>query len=308
MCCGASFLDLRRLSGCFTKDILFATVLYEPILVISFILMAQRLAIFARKPAAPFLPSLESVVLSAGLNFALPSRLSEFVKPAILKNRVGIPFSEGLGAVILERITDLLIVFGLAISTVGFLCIDLNWKWIVGVFISLILGLASLPYLEAGILKVIGLLPLRNWKDFLSRIITHAVCNVRQGRIYTGGSFGLGAWAFSAASVFVYFDYVGRIPIGLQGSMAVFVATSLANCIPGLPGAIGTYEAATTVVLMRYGYGLEESIALALALHVGQFFLVLLMSGAILIRGQIDILALLKDIKASSLDMMRISK
>lgn len=102
-----SIVDFNRFASYISKKIFLGMILCQPIILIGFVPTAFRLAIFSQNPSAPFFPSFRAICLSLGLNFLLPARLSELIKPVYLKDKAGIPLSNGLGAVFLERATDL---------------------------------------------------------------------------------------------------------------------------------------------------------------------------------------------------------
>lgn len=92
----------------------------------------------------------------------------------------------------------------------------------------------------------------------------------------------------------LFLNLVGSIPIGLFGSLVVFVATVLGAAVPALSGGLGTYEAAAVFTLKGFGYSFEEALALALTVHVCLLSLSIVLTLIIVLTERIGLSALIK--------------
>lgn len=72
----------------------------------------------------------------------------------------------------------------------------------------------------------------------------------------------------------ILLDMTASIPLGLDGALVIYLASTVGGAVPALPGGFGTYEAAVVFVLRGYGYQLDEALALALMLHATQIVFV----------------------------------
>lgn len=169
----------------------------------------------------------------------------------------------------------------------------------------LISGLSVFTILKRPLLKMISWLPFEVPKVFLTRLVCHTVENIRQGRFYVGVLLGILVWVCSIASVIVFINFAGRMPMGFAGSLGVFISITFARMIPGLPSGFGAFEAAATLVFKHFGYNLEEALALAIGLHMSQLILPVLMAALIFLTEHIGVAGLVKSLKDISVNAKR---
>lgn len=91
------------------------------------------------------------------------------------------------------------------------------------------------------------------------------------------------------ASSALFLKAAGTISFGFFGFYLFFIATIFGNSITILPAGIGTYEIAAVLALKKFGYGLEEALALAITFHFGQILLGFIGAVAILMSERIGI-------------------
>jgi len=284
-----SWIDIETLCDYFNKDILVAVAvwhLFVPVVVIPF---SYRLAIFARTPAVSFAVALKSIFLATGFNVILPGRLSEFAKPLFLLKKENVPISNGLGAIFAERIIDMAL---LAIFAGIVLCktyIQLSYPIIITLFaISIAVFLTSL-FFHSIILKFITFIPFSPAKRFLENMFSYALKLFRFRRFYVGFALGVSGWLGATYCYYVFFRIAGSIPLNYFEAMAVFVAISMAYAIPALPAGIGVFEASAVFAMMTFGYTGEESLALAVVLHLCTLIAPLLITIWILVLEDIKL-------------------
>jgi len=284
-----SFFDWNLIVRNFTRQVVWGIFAAQIFLLAAAVPLSLRLSYFTHGTTVPFIHMFQAFFFAMGLNMILPARLSEFVKPVYLKLKAGVPFSSGISAVFLERTTDLIILGLMAAGTVGGVYIQLDWKIVVFIIVFPLIVLLSLPKLEIYLLKFIQCLPFFRLRSSSSSVLSHLSAPIRNGKVYPGTLLGVAGWTLSFLSVWIFFLLAGDIPIGISGTLAVFVGTTFAYAIPALPGGLGIYEAAAVFVLQSYGYSLEASLALGLSLHFSQIILGVMMTFIIIIKEDISI-------------------
>ena len=252
-----------------TPSLLVGMLAAQPFLFLSIAMMAMRFAVLASTPAMPFFPTFKSMLLAIGLNALLPGRLSELLKVTYLRDHAGLSMTSGMAALFLERLIDVIVLGLLTLASISLLVLDATGVTIalMGVAIAV---LAALPVFEKQFAGLARRLPWAAVRTLAGRFLSQLSGRVRDRLFYRAFLFGLAAWVLSWASVVIVVHLAGSIPIGLLGGLTVFVFTTFGSALPALPGGFGTYEAAAVIALKGFGYGFDEALALALAIHVSQ--------------------------------------
>lgn len=264
----------------------------QPVLFVAIAMMTMRYAVLARTPAAPFFTTFKAMLLSIGLNALLPGRLSELLKVTYLRDHAGISTTSGMAALFLERLSDVIIVGLLALASLSLLLLETTAATLALLAVALAL-LAALPALEKPLVAVAQRLPWRAFRSLVESFLSHLSERVRDRLFYRAFLFGVAAWALSWASLAIVVYVAGSIPIGLLGGLIVFVLTTLGHAVPALPGGFGTYEAGGVIALKAFGYGFDEALALALAMHLSQFLGTLAAALVIVFTERIGVATLL---------------
>lgn len=264
------YVDFAKLTPHLNSQLLVCMLLAQPVLLAAIAMMALRFAMLARTPAVPFHLSFKAMLLSIGLNALLPGRLSELLKVTYLRDHAGVPTASGMAALFLERLSDVVILGLLALASLSLLLLETASLTLALMAAALALLLA-LPRLEKPLVALAQRLPGPALRNIVERFFSHLCARVRDPLFYRSFLYGVAAWLLSWASVAVVVHFAGSIPIGLLGGLTVFIATTLGQAVPALPGGFGTYEAAAVIALKGFGYDFDQALALALALHVSQF-------------------------------------
>ncbi len=260
-------VDLAAAAGYFDWRQLSAIALVQPLLVGSFAFGGLRLNTLLGEFRTPFPLVLKATILAAGMNSILPGRLSELLKITYLRDRAGVPASVSLGAVILDRAIDILLLGVTATIGISLLLIETNALAIATMFVTLALFFL-VPRLERPISRLCMMLPWAPLRKFATNMHRHVVERLRAPAIYRAFVYGVAIWALSFATVVVFMHVAGDKPIGLSGLLLIYVLAVVGGTIPALPGGFGTYEAAVVFALTRCGYTAEQALPMALALHV----------------------------------------
>jgi uncharacterized protein (TIRG00374 family) len=287
----ASHLDLR---------ILGYMMLLQPLALMCAVFLGKRYSVLLRSDEVRFGTAFKAIILANGLNVLLPARLSEVLKATYVNEKTGHSVSKALSAVVLERIGDIIILLLLAFACVGSVLfrVDVLYVCVLGAVIVGSLGL--LVGTEKTILSLASRVRFPTLSKFLHQFISHAASSLKSRSFYVGQMYGVIAWTFSFLLITLLVSLAGSIKIGLSQSVLLFTATTVGLLIPLLPGGIGTYEAAAIYVLRGFGYGLEEALVLALALHASQLMFFFIGSLIIVSSERIGIGALIRRIRATS--------
>jgi len=277
--------------------LLWASLAIQPLVLISLVFQSIRLGLLAGLPHMQIRRPLSAVLLSQGLNLALPGRVAEAFKATYLRAYADVPLSRGMAAVFLERSVDMIIVALLGLLGVVLLSKGSNWIafCVAGI---LMLFLISIPLLENRLLLLTKILPWVRLRGFFESFLQHVADKVRGGTFYYALALGGMAWIASFANIYLFVNIAGAKPVDFGGIMLVFVATTIGGAVPALPGGFGGYEAAAVMALKPYGYTFEDALPLAIVMHLSQLLLPVLGAGLILTKERVGISALIKQLRS----------
>jgi glycosyltransferase 2 family protein len=288
--------DITAITRYFTLRLLGIMLSVQPLVLGCMSMFALRLALLVRTPAAPFIPTFKAVTLAIGMNAVLPGRIAELLKPTFLMKHIGLPMSEGLAALFLERMADAIILGFVALTSVSVVLGDGGRNIVIALMLAVAAILAFFPRLQSMLQKLNYRLPWPAVHDFLENFIVHASVCIKSGSFYKALLMTIAAWLFDFIAVALFLHAAGSIPLGLSGTLMVFAATTIGAAIPALPGGLGTYEAAAVFSLEGFGYSFEEALALGMALHVTLFALAIIGSLVVVTTEKIGITALVRNI------------
>ena len=275
--------DMQAALGRLHRGHLTAIALVQPLMVLVYFILGWRFARLAAPPAVRLITATRAMALSAGLNYLLPGRTSEFVKALYLRR--GSEHGTGvlMAAVVVERLMDLCIVATLTTLVVAARMASSAW-----VAISAALGAAFCLWLSPHVARAV-LQASAHWSwvrprallgDFAERI--HALSRVHlDARIW---AMGVAAWAVSWGAVHIAMAVTLSTDVSWSESGLVFVASTLGFGIPLLPGGVGTVEVAAVAAQRLLGIELESAVLVAAIMRVQQLIVPLVWSGLILLR------------------------
>ena len=254
-------IDIPTITRYFTLRLLGIMASVQPLVLLCLCMFALRLAILARTPAARFIPTFKAVTLAIGMNTVLPGRIAELLKPTFLMKHIGLPMSEGLAAVFLERMADCIIMGLLALTSVSVVIGETRLHITIALMVAGVMALILLPRLQSSLQKLNYRLPWAAFHAFFENFLAHASVRIKGGSFLKALLVTGAAWLCDFIAIALFLRAAGSIPLGLFGTLVVFVATTLGAAIPALPGGLGTYEAAAVFSLKGFGYSFEEALA-----------------------------------------------
>ena len=223
--------------------------------------------------------------LALGLNSFVPGRMSELLKISFINRYSDIDAPTITAAVFSEKVVDLVILSALLLIGFGLIPVSSEYKYgflmISALAVVLVAALVwsgakiGSSGAEAGANAVIGfirdvLVRLPKMFDTLTLLWVVIVSLV--------------AWALSILVIYTILTLVLPAAVTFQQAFVVFSAMAIGRAIPGLPGSLGTYEAAIVLAMTTLGYNAEEALAAALTMRASQVVVVTIAGLLILCR------------------------
>lgn len=293
----AAVVDLQVLDLAWNRQLLFAILVMQPFVLLIAALGALRFALLSRNPRLPVWPCFKALQLANGLNALLPSHLGELVKPTYLRDHQGVPLSEGLAAVFIERATDVLVLAILALIGASLLVAQPNTAFLLaGAVVVAVFVL--LPRTVEFASAATRLVPWKQLRMFADRLLRNVAHKANSRSTYLALGIGIAVWTVSWASVAVFISVAGGRPLEFTGGLLVLLAVTVGGSVPALPGGFGTYEAAAVLALRGLGYGFEEALVIAVALHLSQILINAGGAAVILAFERIGLGSLVRDLRA----------
>lgn len=290
-------VDAGRAIQQLDTKLLTAMLIIQPVAFLSLVPMACRFSLLTNDHRSSFGMSFKAIVLANGLNSVLPFRSAELFKAMYLKEHGGVAISSGMSAVFLERLSDLFVVMLMVMVGMGMAIVGNARLYVVMLFVVVIA--VAVTVLNKNILwNLAAHIPVSFAKKFIIRIIDHLTEGVTPAKMLKAFWYGGQAWFLSYLSFYLFMICAGSINIGVTGVLALFLATTIGYAVPTLPGGAGTYEAAAIFVLKKYGYGFDEALVLALALHLGQLLFCVVGAFLIVSFEKVGVLSSIKQVRA----------
>lgn len=261
-------IDFEAVAASFGRHVWVGVFAAQVPVLLMMLVGARRHAILVANPPAPLSAAYGAMLLSAGFNQLIPGRVAELLKATYLRRKIGIRMSAGVGAVVLERFTDLIIIGVVGVVASMLVLVEVDWQ---AIGLMLVLGVAgffamtkAMPLLR----RFTALIPWPAMVGFTNHMLVHIEERLDERLFYPALLLGCLMWALSLVSLWVYCRYSSPVAFSPTQMLTLFVALQFGAAIPVLPGGMGTVEAAAVVVLMQFGIGFDESVALAIGLRL----------------------------------------
>ncbi|MCV0402087.1 MAG: flippase-like domain-containing protein [Chloroflexi bacterium] len=216
----------------------------------------------------PFRDASEILFLSWFVNCLVPAKLGDLYRAYLLKGNYGASASRTVGTIFIERIADIIVIFGLALAA-GYWSFrgrsrpEIDFLFLIGFVVAVVL--------------VILVISLRWFGDRLTTRLPARVADLyarfREGSTNAVSLRALpvilvltGAiWLLEGARLYFVIQALALPEVGLGISASVFVAlaAALLTAIPLTPAGVGFVELAIAVALGFYGVGQDPAAAVA---------------------------------------------
>ncbi|MEO8251291.1 MAG: lysylphosphatidylglycerol synthase transmembrane domain-containing protein [Chloroflexota bacterium] len=217
----------------------------------------------------PVRDATEILFLSWFVNCLVPAKLGDLYRAYLLKGNYGGSISRTVGTIFIERIADIVVIFGLALAAGFWSFRGRSTPQIDALFLAGFVVAALL------VLLVVG---LNYFGGHLTRILPERVADLYE-RFHEGSTGALTArslpiigglsvviWLFEGLRLYFVIralDLPGA-NLGISSALFVALAGSLLTAIPLTPAGVGFVEAGIVGALALYGVVAEPAVAIAL--------------------------------------------
>ncbi len=216
----------------------------------------------------PLGPTTEILFLSWFVNCVVPAKLGDIYRAYLLRGNYGASISRTIGTIFIERIADIIVIFGLALAA-GYWSFrgrnrpDVDAIFLFGFVVAFIL--------------VLLVVALRFQGRRLTRLLPARLADLYE-RFHEGSTGALTArsvpviilitgviWMLEGLRLYFVIRALALPQVGIGISSAIFVALagSLLTAVPLTPGGIGLVQAGVTGVLTIYGIAPQFGLAVA---------------------------------------------
>jgi len=211
----------------------------------------------------------EILFLSWFVNCVVPAKLGDLYRAYLLKGNTGASASRTVGTIFIERIADIIVIFGLALAA-GYWSFrgrsrpEVDLIFLAGFVIAVVLVVLVVA------LRVWGhgagrFLPAR-FADLWARFHEGSTRAVTLSALPVIGLATVAIWLLEGARLYFVIQALAIPEVGLGISASVFVAlaAALLTAMPLTPAGIGFVEAGIAGALLIYGVGEDPAAAVAL--------------------------------------------
>ena len=215
----------------------------------------------------------------------VPFRLGEFVRPTLLVGD-GVPAGQGLGAVVLERLLDFLMLLGLLLC-IGWLELPAGRITVQGVDVVAAGQQAVAGVVAVGFVGLVGLVLVGDPAVALFRrvpvvggrvatLVGGLVGAIRElGRAPLRGLLALAlsvaTWGMTVVSVWLVLQAFDGLPHTWTAAIVVWTVTIAGMAALPTPGFFGPYEAFCLAALLLWSADPDTARTFAVVLHLSQF-------------------------------------
>lgn len=253
---------------------------------LTFPLRGFRWAFILRRTGTPIrvVPATEILFLSWFVNCLVPAKLGDLYRAYLLKGTYGASASRTVGTIFIERIADIIAIFGLALAA-GYWSFrgrqrpEVDALFIAGFLVALAL--------------IVFVLALRFAGGHLTRFLPERAADLYE-RFHEGSTGALTAsslpvivivtsaiWLLEGARVY-FVIHALNLPdarLGISASVFVALAAALLTAIPLTPAGVGFVEAGIVGALLIYGVPHEAAVAVALTDRAISIMTVIVLGG-----------------------------
>ncbi len=212
------------------------------------------------------------------LSNIIPGRVSEPVRALLLKIIDKIPLSFSLGAVFLERLSDMIVI--LLFSLLAFYFVNASVFIIpfavILASILIVIFTSQHPLTKQGVFIILDTLKMGKHKKIFSTLLTEV--KVSKAFIYPL-AMSFAVWLIDGYMFYFALQAVGA-EVNFFAVLGFFTLSLIVGLVSFLPGGLGSFEAAMALLLSYTGT--EYSLALAGVILARLFFVWLVVLGGVL--------------------------
>jgi glycosyltransferase 2 family protein len=238
---------------------------------LTFPLRSLRWTLILRRVGTPvsYRAATEILFLSWFVNCIVPAKLGDLYRAYLLRGNFGASVSRTVGTIFIERVTDIIVIFALALAAGFWSFRGRNNPKVDALFLA---GFA------VAVALVVLLFALRYFGRLLTRVLPERLAQLYE-RFHEGSTGALtprvllpvGAitaviWLLEGVRVYFVIHALNltSMQLGISSSLFVALAAALLTAIPLTPAGIGFVQAGIVYALVLYGVPKEAGTAVAL--------------------------------------------
>jgi len=238
---------------------------------LTFPLRSLRWTLILRRVGTPvgYAAATEILFLSWFVNCIVPAKLGDLYRAYLLRGNFGASISRTVGTIFIERVTDIIVIFALALAAGFWSFRGRNRPEVDALFLA---GFA------VAVILVLLVVALRYLGRHLTRILPERVAELYE-RFHEGSTGALTprvllpvgvitavVWLLEGLRVYFVIRALSLtgMQLGISSSVFVALAASLLTAIPLTPSGIGFVQAGIVGALALYGVAPEAGTAVAL--------------------------------------------
>lgn len=225
--------------------------------------------------------SIMAVFVTYLINYSVP-RAGEVARASILTTYEDVPFEKGFGTIVSERVADLIVVFGIIMTTL-FLQFDYIMSFLNQTFQPKNLVIGSILLL---LLAIVFVLFIRRSKSKLAQRIKSFITGLAEGVMSIFKMKKKGAFIFHTLfiwTMYVLMFYVTSFSVseleGIPFGAVLIGFISASFSIAATNGGIGSYPIAVYAAFSIFNIPEEPSIAFGWIVWTSQTFVLVLLGG-----------------------------
>ncbi|HEY8922706.1 MAG TPA: lysylphosphatidylglycerol synthase transmembrane domain-containing protein [Candidatus Limnocylindria bacterium] len=238
---------------------------------LTFPLRSLRWTLILRRVGTPvsYRAATEILFLSWFVNCIVPAKLGDLYRAYLLRGNFGASISRTVGTIFIERVTDIIVIFALALAA-GFWSFrgrnnpQVDALFVAGFVVAVVLVLlvVALRYLGGHLTRV---LPERV-AELYARFHEGSTGALTPRVLLPVGAITVAVWLLEGARVYFVIHALNLtgMQLGISSSVFVALAASLLTAIPLTPAGIGFVQAGIVYALVLYGVAPEAGTAVAL--------------------------------------------
>jgi uncharacterized protein (TIRG00374 family) len=238
---------------------------------LTFPLRSLRWTLILRRVGSPvpYRAATAILFLSWFVNCIVPAKLGDLYRAYLLRGNFGASISRTVGTIFIERVTDIIVIFALALAA-GFWSFrgrnrpEVDALFLAGFAVAVILVLLviALRYLGGHLTRV---LPER-LAEFYERFHEGSTGALTPRVLLPVGLITAIVWLLEGVRVYfvIHALNLSGMQLGISSSVFVALAASLLTAIPLTPAGIGFVQAGIVYALVLYGVPAEAGTAVAL--------------------------------------------
>jgi len=217
----------------------------------------------------PYRAAMEILFLSWFVNSIVPAKLGDLYRAYLLRGNYGASISRTVGTIFIERVTDIIVIFALALAA-GFWSFrgrnrpEVDALFLVGFVFAVILVVLVVALRYQG-RRLTRWLPERA-QELYERFHEGSTGALVPSVLLPVGAITVTVWLLEGARVFFVIQALNLpdLHLGITSSIFVALAASLLTAIPLTPAGIGFVQAGIVGALSLYGVTAEAGTAVAL--------------------------------------------